>query len=466
MNHISSMPHLASRIFGTPLLIHPRKLDVILSVIGPRLGLAMSDDSQALIKHLASQASPVNPTALTSNIAVISVSGTLVRRAAAVDAASGLTSYAAISAQLAQAVRDPAVNAILLDIDSPGGEAGGAFDLADQIIAARQIKPIWAVANDDAFSAAYAIASAASRVYVTRTGGVGSVGVIALHVDQSQRDAMSGLRYTAVYAGDRKNDMSPHAPLSTDAAQALQTEVDRLYGLFVSTVAANRNLSAQDVQDTEAGLYFAKDAIDAGLADVVGTLDDALLALSEELHTQSTSIARIQGSGREMGISTPGSSMKRSVCMQNDATQAADGQTTQKEQSQSTDQASAGTGPTQGSDTSQDAGGETSAQVQASAAGQSHDIKAASAQVLAIAEMCLLAGKAEMTAGLIERGVSVDQARKELLAAKASASPEISSRILPEAGTQTQTKPEDSPVVRAAKQRAQNQRDAAQVNHR
>lgn len=468
MNHISSMPHLASRIFGTPLLIHPRKLDVILSVLGPRLGLAMSDDSQALIKHLAAQAPPVNSTALTSNIAVISVSGTLVRRAAAVDAASGLTSYTAISAQLAQAVRDPAINAILLDIDSPGGEAGGAFDLADQIMAARQIKPIWAVANDDAFSAAYAIASAASRVYVTRTGGVGSVGVIALHVDQSQRDAMSGLRYTAVYAGDRKNDMSPHAPLSTDAAQALQAEVDRLYGLFVSTVAANRNLSEQDVQDTEAGLYFAQDAIDAGLADVVGTLDDALLALSEELHTQSTSIARIQGSGREMGISTPGSSMKRSVCMQNDATQAADGQTTQEDQRQSqlANQLSAGSEPAQGNDTSQDAGGETGAQVQASAAIQGHDIRAASAQVLAIAEICLLAGKSEMTAGLIERGVSVDQARKELLAAKASGSPEISSRILPEAGTQAQTKPEDSPVVRAAKQRAQSQRDAAQLNHR
>ena len=88
------------------------------------------------------------------------------------------------------------------------------------------------------------------------------------------------------------------------------------------------------------------------------------------------------------------------------------------------------------------------------------------AQVLAIAEMCLLAGKSEMTAALIERGVSVDQARKELLAAKASGSPEISSRILPEAGTQTQAKPEDSPVVRAAQQRAQKQRDAAQVTHR
>ena len=464
MNHISSMPHLASRIFGTPLLIHPRKLDVILSVLGPRLGVAMSDDSQQLIKHLAAQAPPANPTSLTSNIAVISVSGTLVRRAAAVDAVSGLTSYSAISAQLAQAVRDPAVNAILLDIDSPGGEAGGAFDLADQIVAARQVKPIWAVANDDAFSAAYAIASAATRVYVTRTGGVGSVGVIALHVDQSQRNAMDGLRYTAVYAGDRKNDMSPHAPLSTDAAQALQAEVDRLYGLFVSTVAANRNLSVQDVQDTEAGLYFAQDAIDVGLADVVGTLDDALIALSEELQTKTTSIARIQGSGREMGISTPGPSMKRSVCMQNDATQTADGQTTQDEQHQPADQMR--TEPAQSGDATQGTGEPPGAQAQTSAVAQGHDIKAASAQVLAIAEMCLLAGKSEMTAALIERGVSVDQARKELLAAKASGSPEISSRILPEAGTQTQAKPEDSPVVRAAQQRAQKQRDATQVTHR
>ena len=146
--------------------------------------------------------------------------------------------------------------------------------------------------------------------------------------------------------------------------------------------------------------------------------------------------------------------------MQNDATQTADGQTNQEEQLQPQPADPADPGPEPGQD------GDAGAQVQASAAGQSHDIKAASAQVLAIAEMCLLAGKSEMTAALIERGVSVDQARKELLAAKASGSPEISSRILPEAGTQTQAKPEDSPVVRAAQQRAQKQRDAAQVTQR
>ncbi len=150
--------------------------------------------------------------------------------------------------------------------------------------------------------------------------------------------------------------------------------------------------------------------------------------------------------------------------MQNDATQTADGQTNQEEQHQPADQT--GTGPAQDGDAAQSTGDQPGAQLQASAVAQGHDIKAASAQVLAIAEMCLLAGKSEMTAALIERGVSVDQARKELLAAKASGSPEISSRILPEAGTQTQAKPEDSPVVRAAQQRAQKQRDAAQVTHR
>ena len=91
----------------------------------------------------------------------------------------------------------------------------------------------------------------------------------------------------------------------------------------------------------------------------------------------------------------------------------------------------------------------------ASAAAASHDIRKASANVLAVAEMCLLAGKSDMTFSALERGLSVGQVRNELLAAKASDSPEISSRILPQAGTQTTTKPEQSPVVIAAQQRAQ-----------
>ncbi|RYU55695.1 S49 family peptidase, partial [Methylolobus aquaticus] len=168
--------------------------------------------------------------------------GSLVRRSLAVDPASGLTSYTDIGRQLDHALGDPVIQAILLDVDSPGGEAGGAFELGERIRLASTLKPVWAVAADSAFSAAYAIACGASRLLVSRTGGVGSIGVIALHVDQSLRDAQDGYRFTAIHAGERKNDFSPHAPLSDAAAARLQTEVDRLYGLFVAHVAGLRGL--------------------------------------------------------------------------------------------------------------------------------------------------------------------------------------------------------------------------------
>ena len=139
-------------------------------------------------------------------IAVIPITGTLVRRTVGLEAQSGLTSYASLAEQVQQAVADPSVRAILLDLDSPGGEAGGVFDLADQIYEARQVKPVWAVTNEDAFSAAYALAASAERLYVTRTGGVGSIGVVAMRLDQSQADADEGLKYSHIFAGAHKND--------------------------------------------------------------------------------------------------------------------------------------------------------------------------------------------------------------------------------------------------------------------
>ncbi|MCX7247108.1 MAG: S49 family peptidase, partial [Burkholderiales bacterium] len=180
-----NLPHLASRLYGTPLLLARSKLDIILAVLGSRVGWPTA----AELALPPSRASPVTPPTAATGIAVIPVHGSLVRRALAVDAASGLTSYGEIAAMLDAAVADPAVSGILLDIDSPGGEAGGVFELAQHIRAIDAIKPVWALACDSAYSAAYAIACAASRVFVTQTGGVGSIGVIAMHVDQSVRDA-------------------------------------------------------------------------------------------------------------------------------------------------------------------------------------------------------------------------------------------------------------------------------------
>ena len=469
MTNLPTMPYLASRVFGTPLLIHPRKLEVILSVVGPRMGMVVPETSAQQLAQITSPERVMRSDLQTPNIAVISILGTLVRRTGAMDAASGLTSYASISAQIDAAINDPNVDAVLLDIDSPGGEAGGAFDLADEIVSARSTKPIWAVANDDAFSAAYAIACSAERIYLTRTGGVGSIGVIALHVDQTQRDALDGYRYTAIYAGDRKNDLSPHLPLSNEASTALQTEVDRLYEMFVSTVATNRGLDAQAVRDTQSGLFYAGDAIEAGFADAIGTADDALCALAMEVQQRKSAIARSFGSGREMEVSLPDPVLSKEKLMSQTSPPASTasteavpvtstvvvpGDANPQEPHQAPHQEvelPAGAGePTQ----------ETPDVVQpavaaASAAAASHDIRKASANVLAVAEMCLLAGKSDMTLSALERGLSVEQVRNELLAAKASDSPEISSHILPQAGTQTTTKPEQSPVVIAAQQRAQ-----------
>jgi signal peptide peptidase SppA len=214
-------------------------------------------------------------------VAILGVSGTLVKKASWLDAASGMQSYESIRADFQDAVRDPRILGILLDVDSPGGEVGGLFDLADEIYNARAEKPCMAIADDDAFSAAYAIASSAQRLFVTRTGGVGSVGVIALHLDQSGFDEKAGRKYTAIYAGARKNDFNPHEALSGSAKDELQSEIDRLYDMFVGTVARNREMKPALVRNTEAGLYYAEKAISAGFADQVGTFDDALDAVLE-----------------------------------------------------------------------------------------------------------------------------------------------------------------------------------------
>ena len=151
------LPHLAARLFGTPLLIHQPKLEVILSVLGPRLGLPERAGQGGYVRP----EHPVNESP--SGIAVIPIHGSLVRRTSGLEADSGLTSYQSVQQMLDVAHDDPSIQAILLDIDSPGGESSGVFDLADKIRTIGLQKPVWAVANDMAFSAAYSSAKAGSH---------------------------------------------------------------------------------------------------------------------------------------------------------------------------------------------------------------------------------------------------------------------------------------------------------------
>ncbi|WP_353282537.1 S49 family peptidase [Wolbachia endosymbiont (group A) of Myopa testacea] len=209
-----------------------------------------------------------------SGIKVIPIHGILTKNSEAFDDILGMTSYEKIREEIEEALIDKEVETIILDIDSPGGEVNGLFDLSDFIYEARTKKRIVAIANDDAYSAAYAIASSAEKVLVTRTSGVGSIGVIASHIDQSGFDEKQGIKYTTVFAGSRKNDLNPHEPITSESLESLQKEVDRLYEMFLQLIARNRGLSTEKIRSTEAGLYFGEKAIEIGLADGITILSE------------------------------------------------------------------------------------------------------------------------------------------------------------------------------------------------
>ena len=157
------------------------------------------------------------------------------------------------------------------------------FELARTIAAARAAKPVFAVADADAFSAAYLLASAADRVYAGENSGLGSVGVIVTHLDVSGSDEKLGYKYTVFHAGARKADFNPHRPLSDEARSAIESNVDRVYGMLTGAVAANRNMPESAVRETEAALYFGVNAVKAGLADRIGTRKEALADLRQAI---------------------------------------------------------------------------------------------------------------------------------------------------------------------------------------
>lgn len=428
--------HLASRLYGTPLLIARPKLDVILSVLGSRIGLhdlALPDLDMALPAPRQSV-----PSAQTG-IAVIPVVGTLVKRAMGIEAASGLMSYDEIDDRLDTALADPQIDGILLDLDSPGGEAGGVFELAERIRAASAIKPIWAHANDAAYSAAYAIAAACQRLTLSQTGGVGSIGVIALHVDQSVKDAKDGIAYTAVYAGNHKNDFSPHDPLSPQASTVLQTEVDRLYDLFVNQVATMRGLDADAVRATEAAVFHGDQAVAAGLADAVLPLDQVLTEFAEALASQRRLVQPGLAPASPLNPPSTALTRNRSFTLENPMT---DHDPQHDDALDSIDPIPQDE-PQQPASDPQPTPAASAALAQARASGIG--------QAQAIAELCLIAGTPQRTAEFLSAGLSEAQVRRALLDARAE-QPEIASRITADAGTSLH--PEHSPVVAAAKKLA------------
>ena len=198
---------------------------------------------------------------------------------------SWATGYDYIWRAFERGMGDLNVKGIALICDTPGGMVAGNFDLVDRMYALRGTKPVAGFAHESAYSAGYSIISVADpgQVHVSRTGGVGSIGVVTTHVDMSKLMSDIGYAVTFIFAGSHKVDGNPYEPLPDAVKADIQERIDALYAIFVSTVARNRGLDEEAVRATEARCFMAPQALSNGLADKIGTLDDSLAAFSASL---------------------------------------------------------------------------------------------------------------------------------------------------------------------------------------
>jgi capsid assembly protease len=190
------------------------------------------------------------------------------------------TGYEYIHEAMKRGMDDDEVKGIALIIDSPGGMVAGNFDLVDRIFEMRGKKPIKAYAAESAYSAAYSIASAANEIVVTRSGSVGSVGVVTTHVDYSEALTKQGIKVTYIYAGKHKVDGNSTEPLPENVRAKIQGRIDALYSEFVGIVARNRGIDEKAVRKTEADVFDAKAALEVQFADRIGSLDDEITAFT------------------------------------------------------------------------------------------------------------------------------------------------------------------------------------------
>ncbi len=201
------------------------------------------------------------------------------------------TGYDYVWRAFKRGMEDPNVKGIALIIDSPGGEVAGNFDLVDKMFAMRGTKPVRSYAMESAYSAAYSIASVGDTITVSRTGGVGSIGVVTSHIDISAAMEANGVRITFIHAGKHKVDGNPYEALAPDVKARIQARIDEMYGVFVSTVARNRQMDEQAIRDTEALLFTATQAVSNGLADSIGSLEDAVAAFAVDLSQEDETMA-------------------------------------------------------------------------------------------------------------------------------------------------------------------------------
>lgn len=269
------------KILSSTWVIHPDSLITILNIMDRKL--AGEEVDLAAYGFEGNPDEQQDTEQVVSPVGVLNISGPIFPKATLLTQMSGATSIEALQQQFRSMVADPAITSIVMNIDSPGGMSDLVMEMGDEIFGARGTKPIVAVANTQAASAAYWLGSQADKFYVTPSGSVGSVGVYTVHQDKSKKDEQEGISTTLISAGKYKVEGSPYGPLSSDAKEHMQERVDDAYADFVGAVARGRGVDTEVVKEGYGNgrSYGAKTAEAMGLVDGVQTFDSVLGGMME-----------------------------------------------------------------------------------------------------------------------------------------------------------------------------------------
>ena len=285
---------LVAEYLATPWALMPERLSAVTAVIARWSGDSRASEevmnsvaTDRSVREARRQSSASNSG---GGIAVLPFYGIVTQRGNMVDDVSGpgTASTQQFSNMLRAALQDETVSQILIDIDSPGGSVYGVAELADEIVNARSHKPIVAIANSLAASAAYWIGCSASELYVTPGGEVGSIGVWQAHQDYSKAMDDAGVKTTLISAGKFKVEGNPYAPLDEEAQGFMQSRVDDYYAAFTKAVAKGRGVPISQVRDGmgQGRVLGADAALASSMVDGIATFDDVVKKMRRDARAQ------------------------------------------------------------------------------------------------------------------------------------------------------------------------------------
>jgi len=293
-------------ILSAPWAIVPEKLIEIRNIYVARIngdGVDFSEIEKKIGKPLDNEQELTYP--VINGVAIIPVQGVIAKRANYFQKVSGAASSDILSMMIGDAAENEAVNAIMLDIDSPGGAVDGTEGVSDQIYSARGRKPIVAFTDGMMASAAYWIGSAADEVIISGdTVQVGSIGVVATHIDISEAEKRAGIKTSEIVAGKYKRVVSSYRPLDKEGRADIQEKVDYIYSAFVDAVARRRGVTAEYVHERMADgrLFMGRQSVDAGLVDRVMSRDAVMEMLSTEAGRNTVGTIKVQKDPIEKSI--------------------------------------------------------------------------------------------------------------------------------------------------------------------